>query len=184
MSYGGGAGSSYYDLARQGKVYSAYAKVTAPTIFTTAAATGGPLIWNNSTAGGLQRVNVVLLAVSLGIVTASTAAAALGITGNSGQVAAPTSTTAIDALANTNIGGPAPQSNAYRIGTVTNAGGFFQPTHNIGTGAVTAEAIAPKWVPIEGGIIIPPGSWGAVSASATASTAVLHIGLLFAEIPF
>lgn len=180
LSYGTG-NSSYYDLARQQRVFCAYATVTAPVIFSTAAGTGGPLLWNGSAT--TRKVNAVLLSVGFGIATASTVAASLGITGNSGQVAAPSATTTIDGVANTNIGGPAPACSTFRIGTVTNAGNFFQPLCAVGTGAVTVDNIDMAWADIGGSIIVPPGSWMAVAASATLTTAVMHIGMLWAEIP-
>jgi hypothetical protein len=187
MSYGGGQGSSYYDLARKGQIFSALALVTSPVIYSTAAATGGPLLWNNSDEDGLFRVNAVLLAVGIGMTTASGAASVLGITGNTGQEAAPATTTTIDAgPVNTNIGGPSTgsQCHVYRIGTPTNAGNFFQPTHSLDTAAITATPLALQWADIAGSIIVGPASWASIAAGATATSAVLQVGLLWAEIPF
>lgn len=182
LSAGTGS-SSYYDWSNRGNVYCALALVTAPVIFTTAAGTGGPLLWNNSGATGRNAVNAVILAVSAALTTASTAASVLGITGNSGQTSAPTSTTAIDYMQCTRIGGPAPVCNLYRIGTVSTAGNFFLPTHTLDTGAITATNILPAWTDIGGSIVVPPGSWASVSAAATATSAVCKIGLIWAEIP-
>jgi len=184
MSYGVG-GSSYFDLARRGQVFSALALVTAPVAYSTAAGTGGPLLWNNSAGtSSPKRVLAVLLAMGCGITTASTAATSLGITGNSGQTSAPTSTTAIDGVACTYMGGSLPLCNTYRIGTVANAGNWIQPTTAIGTGAVTLDNIDMAWVDLGGSIVVPPGSWASVAAVAVASTAVFQIGLMWAEIPF
>src|SRR4029077_3368446 len=116
LSTGTGS-SSYYDYARRGLLFCATANVTSPVIYSTAAGTGGPLIWNNTgqAAGGSNRVLVVLLALGVGITTASAVAGALGITG--GASTAPGSTTAIDGLQNLNLGNPiAAQCNAYRKG--------------------------------------------------------------------
>src|SRR5690242_11601762 len=108
-----GIGSSYYDYARRGQVYSALALVTGCVIYSTATGTGGPLLWNNS-GKGTQRVLAVLLGLGIGVTTASAAGTSIGITGNSSQTAAPSSSTAIDAgPANMLIGGPAPQCNVY-----------------------------------------------------------------------
>ena len=184
LSYGTGS-SSYYDLARQQRVFIATANVTAPVIYTTAAGTGGPLLWNNSAAAGINRVMALLLAVGVSMTTVSTAGSGLGITGNSGQTAAPTTTTAIDKVACTYVGSPVgPQCNTYRIGTVANAGGFFMPTHSLDTAAITATPMTIQWVDIAGSIIVPPGSWASVSSSATATAAVMQIGLMWAEVPF
>lgn len=183
LSFGTGT-ASYYEWAKKGQVYCAYAKVTTPVIYTTAAGTGGPLLWNNSKANGTS-VNAVILAVGADLTTASSVAATLGITGNSGQTSAPSSTTAIDAQANLFVGGGKVSSacNTYRIGTVSTAGNFFVPTHTLGTGAITTVAVLPCWVDVGGLVIVPPGSWCAVSATATATSAVVNIGLIWAEIP-
>lgn len=182
LSYGVG-GSSYYDVARNGQVFSAYAIVTAPGIYSTAAGTGGPLLWNNTAAGAVRRVNAVLLAVTCALSVVSTVAAALGITGNSGQVAAPTTTTAIDASGNMLIGGPAPTCNVYRIGTPTSAGNLFLPLLGLSTGALTVDNQLIGMIDLGGAVVVPPGSWVSLAASAVASTAVARLGLLWAEIP-
>ena len=72
LSYGTGS-SSYYDLARRQQVFIATANVTAPVIYTTAAGTGGPLLWNNSVPAGIKRVMALLLAVGVSMTTVSTA---------------------------------------------------------------------------------------------------------------
>lgn len=181
----GTQGASYYDWARKGKVYCAFASVTAPVIYSTAAGTGGPLLWNNSVVNG-SGVNAAILAVGVGVTTASGAASALGLTGNSGQSSAPSSTTAIDAVANLFVGGgvgTSPACNTYRVGTVTNAGNFFMPTHTLDTGAVTTLISSIAWVDIGGLIVVPPSSWMAVASAATATSAVCKIGLIWVEIP-
>jgi hypothetical protein len=178
----GVAGSSYFEKALLGQVFGASAIVTAPVIYSTAANTGGPLLWNNS--GVLDKpVNAVLLGVTCAVTTVSTVAAALGITGGSGQTSAPGSTTAIDTVANLKIGGPSPRCNVYRVGTPSNAGSFFLPLLGLSTGALTVDNEMLGLIHLEGMIIVPPGSWASVSASATASTAVAQIGLIWAEIP-
>ena len=177
-------GGSYYSWSKQGRVFSALALVTAPVIYTTAAGTGGPLLWNSSAINGSMAVNIVILSVGIGITTAASAASVLGITGAAGQSAAPGSTTAIDAMANLNVGaGFKSNINVYRVGTVTKAGTFFQPTHTLDTGAITTINALPAWVDIGGAIIVPPGSWASISAAATATAAVCKIGVVWAEIP-
>jgi hypothetical protein len=182
MSSGSG-GSSYYDLARNGQVFSAYAIVTAPVIFSTAAGTGGPLLWNNSGAAGTNAVDAVILGVSCAVTVVSTVAAALGITGNSGQTAAPATTTAIDSVANMRIGGTGPKCNTFRIGTPTTAGNFFLPLFQLGTGPLTVDDLEEVFIDLGGMVVVPPGSWCAIAASATATTTVGQIGLVWAEIP-
>lgn len=168
----------YYENVVRGNVFQAHAIVTAPVIYTTAAGTGGPLLWNNTTTH-----NAVLLAVSCGISTVTTVAAILGITGNSGQTAAPGSTTAIDSNKNCLIGGPATKMNLYRVGTPTSAGNFFLPFADLHTGALTVDNLGQCWVDLGGIIVVPPGCWASVAASATASTTVANFGLIYAEVP-
>jgi hypothetical protein len=168
-----------YQLAYQKKLFQAHAIVTAPVIYTTAAGTGGPLIWNGSTS-----VNVVLLKVGFGISVVTTVAASLGITGNSGQTAAPSSTTAIDSNKSLFVGSNvAPQSTAYRIGTPSSAGNFFIPFADLHTGALTVDNLGMGWIDLGGSIIIPPNSWASIAASATASTTVMQASLIYAELP-
>jgi len=157
----------------------ATAIVTAPVVFTTAAGTGGPLIWNGST-----NKLVSVLKVGYGVTTVSTVAAALGLTGNTGQTSAPTSTTAIDSRANLYLGGPASAATPYRVGTPTNAGGFFIPFGALHTGALTVDNTGMYWVDIAGAITAPPNSWVSVAASATATTTVVQVTMIWEELPF
>lgn len=173
--------SDYSTLVKSGKVYAAYALVTAPVIFSTAAGTGGPLIWNRPNSG----VDAHIIAASFGgLTTAATAAGAVGLTGNGGQVVAPTTTTAIDGFQNMLVGGPTSQmGGVFRIGTVTNAGVGIFPVIAVGTGAITAVEIEMSFVELKGGFIIPPGSWGSLAGNATLTAGVMALGLLWAELP-
>lgn len=169
----------YYTQAYYQNLYWARAVVTAPVIFTTAAGTGGPLIWNPVNS----KTNVVVLGLSLAVTTVTTVAAGLGITGASGQTSAPTSTTAIDSQQNAYIGGAASTATPFRVGTPTNAGTFFIPFFHLHTGALTTDTSGAHWVDIGGSVVCPPGSWVAVAASATATTTVAQIGMLYVEVP-
>lgn len=178
----GVAGQSVYSYAREGKVFCARAIVTAPVVFSTAAGTGGPLLWNNSAAGGCA-VNAVLLGITCALTVVTTVAAALGITGNSGQATAPGSTTAIDTSGNLLVGGKDPKCNVYRVGTPSSAGSFFLPLLALGTGALTVDNMELGFIPLHGLVVVPPGSWASIAASATASTTVAQLGLVWAEVP-
>lgn len=182
-----GTASSYYEFAKRGHVYSALARVTAPVIYSTAAGTGGPLLWNNSgpNSGGTGRgVLAVLLAMSASVTTASGVATSLGITGGTSQgTTAPTSTTVIDASGNCFFPQSAPQCNVYRKGTLATAGSFFFPTIQLDTGAVTVTNATATIVDLQGMFMVGPGGWLAVAAGATATSAVIDIGLIWAEIP-
>jgi hypothetical protein len=169
----------YYEQAARGRLFLATAIVTAPVIFSTAAGTGGPLIWNPANSG----VNVSVLAITCGLTVVTTVAAALGLTGNTGQTSAPTATTAIDSRQACLIGGQASVSTPYRVGTPTNAGGFFFPLLDLHTGALTVDNLGMGWIDVGGAIVCPPGAWVSVAASATATTTVAQLGALYAEIP-
>ena len=168
----------YFEQARYGNVFIAQAIVTAPVIYTTAAGTGGPLLWNPPTSG----VNCALLAASVGVTVVTTVAAALGITGNSGQTSAPTSTTAIDGKTNAIIGNTTSRATAFRVGTVANAGNFLLPFAALHTGALTVDNTSVAFVDLGGLIIVPPGSWASIAASATATTTVATLGLVWEEV--
>ena len=178
----GVAGSSYFDRALQGQVFAAYANVTAPVIWTTPTGTGGPLLWNNTGIAD-KPVNAVLLGVTCAVTVVTTVAAALGITGGSGQTSAPGTTTTIDSVANLKIGGAAPRCNVYRIGSPSAAGKFFLPLMGLSTGALTVDNEMMGFIPLDGMVVVPPGSWVSIAASATATTAQLTLGLIWAEIP-
>lgn len=168
----------YYEQAINKRLFMCHANVTAPVIYTTAAGTGGPLIWNSS-----PNTNVVLLAVGFGTTVVTTVAASLGITGNTGQASAPTATTAIDSRTNCFIGGNSSAATPYRVGTVVNAGSFFFPFAQLHTGALTVDTTGVTWMDLGGSIVCPPNAWVSVAASATATTTVANIGLLYAEVP-
>ncbi len=168
----------YATLAKLGKVYSAYATVTAPVIFSTAAGSGGPLIWNKPNSG----VDAHILGVGVSVSVASAVAGAVGLSCSTGQTAAPTSTTAIDGSGNCLVGGAASACNAYRVGTVANAGGFIMPVFNVGTTATSAQFVS-TWVDIGGSLVIPPGNCGFVCGTATLTTLAAGITLIWAELP-
>ena len=168
----------FWETTNRGNVFSAYAIVTAPVIYTTAAGTGGPLIWN-----GASNVNVNILKIGYGISVVTTVAAALGWTGNTGQTVAPTTTTAIDASGNLRIGGAASLATAYRIGTPISAGGNFTPFADVQTGALTTTPGVMHWIDVDGLFVIPPNCWGSIAASATATTLVLRACVIWEEVP-
>lgn len=173
----------YYELAYRGRLFTTTAFVTANVIFSTAAGTGGPLIWNPPGSG----INVVLLKVGWAVTVTTTITAAIGITGGSGQLLAPTAATAIDVAQKTTLVGSnfTSLAQAYEIGTVLNAGALFMAYGNVSTAAVTVQNPNPTWVDFEGSIIAPPGSWlSAGSCSKTLSSlAILHVSAMWAEVP-
>src|SRR5665213_1856821 len=168
----------YEELAWRGQLFMARAVVTAPVIFSTAAGTGGPFIWNGS-----SKVNVVPIALGFGQTVSATVEAALGLTGGTGQVVAPTATTAADSLTNMFLGAGQPAASAYRVATPTAAGTFFLPLADVDTGALTTGVGGFNWLELAGMMIVPPNAWIAVAASATASTLVAQTALIWAEVP-
>ena len=167
----------YAEASTRGNLFMAQAIVTAPVIWTTEAGTGGPLLWNGSST-----VKASLLAVGFGAAVVTTVAAALGITGGSGQAAAPTTTTAIDSSTNLLIGGASSACTPYRVGT-TVANLFFMPFADLHTGALTVDTSNMLWIDLGGLITVVPGCFASVAASATATTWVGNICLIWEEIP-
>lgn len=166
-------------ICTEGRLYAARAIVTAPVIFSTAAGTGGPLLWNSS-----PKTVIRLWKLGYSVTTASTVAGSIGLTGGFQGTTAPSSTTAIDSgPTNLFLGNLGPsQINAYRVGTVANAGGFYLPVADISTTALTALGDNPSFIDLDGVITVAPGYWVSVAGSATLTTAVLQVTLVWEEI--
>jgi hypothetical protein len=174
---------TYSTLVKKGLVFSAYATVTTPAVYNTAAGAGlgGPLLWNPPT----NTVDAHIIAISAMVSTAATSSVG-GLGWTSGvQVAAPTTTTAIDASGNMLVGGPSGQVKSYRIGTVSAgvAATTFMPLLQVDTGAITVSNMTPSWTILDGSLIVTPGNFGAVTGSVLFTTLVINIGLVWAEIP-
>lgn len=169
----------YANLVKAGKVFSAYATLTAPVIFSTAAGTGGPILHNPSGSG----VDAHLLAVGYSSSVVTTVAGGLGITGNSGQTAALGSTTAADGKLNHLIGTANPTCNVFRVGTPTNAGASLVPFAQFHTGALTVDTTGAGWVFLDGLYVVPPASWASPAGTATLSTLQVQVALVWAELP-
>lgn len=172
----------YFEASSRGNLFFATAIVTAPVIWSTEAGTGGPLLWNGSAASVGQRVKASILAVGFGVTVVTTVAAALGLTGGNGQTSAPTTTTAIDMSGNCLIGGAASRCTPYRIGTTTE-NDFFLALAHVHTGALTVDTTGVQWVDLGGLITVEPDSFVSVAASATATTLVASISLIWEEVP-
>lgn len=171
-------GGRYSEQTTRRNVFHARATTTAMVIYSTAAATGGPLIWNPVGSG----VNVRLLVMTACLVTASGVEGNIGLTGGT-QTAAPGSTTAIDTTTNGYIGGGGSAATAYRVGTTTAAGTFFYPLFDANTGATTIHNVDPMYIDLGGMFVAPPGTFVSVAASATLTSAVIHAGLSWEEVP-
>jgi len=168
----------YYSQVLDGRVYTCTAVSTSTIIYTTAAGTGGPLLWNNSST-----YNAVIMGAMIDVTTASGVAGSIGITGGFQGTTAPSSTTAIDAgPKNLLLGGPASQTTQYRKGTVANAGGFYIPLFTVSTAATSIQS-GWNYVDIGGLVVVPPQYYAAITASATLTSSVNNIALVWAEVP-
>lgn len=172
----------YFAASERANLFVAHAIVTAPVIYTTEAGTGGPLLWNGSGTDGGRKVNANILAVGFGVTVVTTVAAALGLTGGDAQTSAPTTTTAIDSTSNLRMGGATSRCTAYRVGT-TVENKFFMPFAHLHTGALTVDNTGIQWIDLGGLITVPPASFVSVAASATATTTVASICMVWEEIP-
>jgi hypothetical protein len=168
-------------LGGRGNVFIATATVTAMAAYTATAAVGGPLLYNGGPTGH-SGVTAYLLAIGYGLTVASAAAVSVGVAG--GVTTAPTSTSAIGIqgnaqpnLSNTSV------CTAYSTGTVSAAATFFLPTGQVGTSALTAEICDDNFIHLGGVIAVPPGSFATPAASATMTTGVLSISLVWLELP-
>ena len=122
-----------------------------------------------------------ILKVGFAVTTASTVAGALGFTGTTGTI--PTSLTAIDTTTNLYVGGPLSKITPYRVGTTSAAGTFFIPFGQITTGALTVSRDSMNWIDFNRLITIPPGAWLSVAGSATLTTAVIQVAVIWEEVP-
>jgi len=167
-------------LGGRGNVFCAYAAVTAPGLYSTAAGTGGPLLYNG-TASGHGGVTAYIMALGYGLSVAAAAAGAIGLTG--GPTTAPTSTTPITTVGNLQLNGPASLCTAYSIGTPSAPGTFFMPTGQTGTGGVTVDTADDNFIHLGGVIAVPPGYFCSVAASAVLTSAVMQVSLIWLELP-
>jgi hypothetical protein len=166
-----------YESAYNGRVFNGGAIVTAPVIFSTAAGTGGPILYNGGTS-----TNAVLLKVGISTSVVTTVAGGVGLTG--GTSIPLTSTTAADFGPKNNfMGGAAPLCSIFRVGTPVGAGGFFVPLLAVHTGALTVDTTDTAWFDIEGGFVVPPTGWISLAGSATLSTLVMQASFVWAEVP-
>lgn len=171
--------AKYATLVKLQKVFYTSAIITAPVIFSTAAQLG-PMLWNRPASG----LDAHILAIGVGQpTTASTVAGALGWASNV-QATAPTSPTAITAVNAYAGGGPSTMGGVFSGGTViVLPTPIFLPLTGVNTGAVTTQGVSSSFIDVGGALIVGPGNVGYVCSSATLSSGVFTIGLLWAELP-
>jgi hypothetical protein len=169
----------YSTLVKSQKVFWTSAIITAPVIFSTAGQLG-PMIWNRPGSG----VDAHILYVSIGSpTTATSVAGAIGLSSNA-QATVPTTATSITAW-NAYTGGAASQmGGVFSTATVIVAPTpIFLPLLGVNTGAVTTGAISQSIAEVGGAVVVAPGGIGYVCTSATLTSGVFTIGMMWAELP-
>ncbi len=169
----------YATLAKSQKLFYASAIITAPVIYSTAAQLG-PMLWNRPGSG----IDAHLLAISVSQpTTASGVAGSLGWA-SSPQTTAPTTPTAITAV-NCYAGG-----GASAMGAVNSTATVivlpvptFLPIIAVSTAAVSVNIMGTNWIDVGGGVVVGPGTVGYLCASATMTSMVTTIGIIWAELP-
>jgi hypothetical protein len=164
------------ETGMRGNLFSANAVVTAMVIYTTAAGTGGPFIWNSS---GNQVVSV--LKVGWLETTAATATGMIGVATGTGMTTAPTNS-AIATTGNLYTSGPPSTVNVYSTATSTGTPRFI-PLAQVSTAAVSTVPSNTVSFDFKGGLIIPPNCWVSLASSATLTTAVHQTFIIWEELP-
>ena len=167
----------YYENTYRKNVFTAYAAAQATSVVGTAMV--GLQLTNNSST-----VNLVLMKCAGNIIVTSATTTSLVLAQGTGQVAAPTSQTAISRVSNGYIGGAAPQGLATNAATFTNAPAAAWPLlHNTAAIAVTGED-AGFQVDFEGSIIVPPNTYVCIAAvGAAVAAGGANMSLMWCEVP-
>lgn len=172
----------YATLVKAQKVFYTSAIVTAPVIFTSAGQLG-PILWNKPGSG----IDAHLLGLSVGSpTTASSVAGSWGWMANV-QSASPTATITALTVNNAYAGGGASQLGGVMT-TTGNVGilptPIFVPLIGVNTGAITTQCLGGTgFVDVGGLFIVGPGNMGCATVSATLTSGVFTVGLLWAELP-
>lgn len=169
----------YATLVKSQKVFYTSAIITAPVIFSTAGQLG-PMLWNKPGSG----LDAHILAIGVGNPTVAS-----GVAGSIGyasavQPTAPTSPTAITAVNAYAGGGPSQMAAVNSGGTViVLPAPIFLPLVGVNTGAITTQSLTTGFVDVGGALIVGPGNVGYVCASATLTSGVFTVGIVWAELP-
>jgi hypothetical protein len=138
------------------------------------------VLWNRPASG----VDAHILAIGVGSPTVAS-----GVAGSIGyasavQPTAPTSPTAIVAV-NAYAGGGTSQMGAVNSGgtVIVLPAPIFLPLVAVNTGAITTQVLSTGFVDLGGSLIVGPGNCGYVCASATLTSGVFTIGIVWAELP-
>ena len=171
----------YSTLVKSQKVFYTTAIITAPVIYTSASQIS-PVLWNKPASG----IDAYLLGFSVGSPTTAS-----GVAGSWGwiqnvQATQPTATITNLPVQNAYAGGG--PSQLAGVMTTTGAVGIlptpiFVPLIGVNTGAITTQVIGGGYVDVGGMFIIGPGNMGCATVSATLTSGVFTVGLLWAELP-
>jgi len=175
---------NYYQLVKSGRVFQVGAAAANPTAFSGGAA-GTPLIglYNPVSSG----VDLVMLQARLGIRTTGTAAANLdfaffGV--NQGGVVVTGTQTASRNLYSLAATGGAGYAMVNVANTAALASALLAPVFTLGAVGATAAPIGGVFVDdIQGSVIVPPGAYLALGATAALTGGSLDVSLMWAEIP-
>lgn len=172
----------YGTLVKSQKVFYTAAIVTAPVIYSTAAQLG-PMLWNRPGSG----FDAHVIAISIGApTTATSVAGSLGWAANVQPTAPTTPGTALTAV-NAYAGGPT--SGLGFIGSTGTVLVLPLPTFtplipiNTATAGTGMSALLQSNIDVSGMFVVGPGNVGYVSASATLTSGVMTIGIMWAELP-
>ena len=172
----------YATLAKSQKIFYTSAIITSMASFVTAAQLG-PMIWNRPGSG----VDAHILAVCCANPTTAAAASACGAIGwaSNVQPAAPTSIGTALLTPNAYAGG-GPSAMGYVGGTGTVGilpTPIFLPLLALNQAAVSINLATPNWLDVGGSVIVAPGTVGYICGSAVLTTLVVHVGIVWAELP-
>ncbi len=169
----------YATLAKSQKLFYASAAITAPVIYSTAIQ-AGPMIWNRPASG----LDAHILALVVGqATTAYTVAGSIGWGANV-QPTAPTSPTALASVNCYAGGGVSGMGAVNTVGTVLILPvPTFLPLIAVSTAAISVSIPSATWLDVGGSVIVGPGTVGYICGSATLSTGIATIGIVWAELP-
>ena len=149
----------------------------------TATNTGG-LVLNNPIG---NTKNLVLRAVSVGVILAQTNAAVISIgTGYSSTVAIAGTLTAITpSNALVGPGGAASTAGLYSSASITLQATPVIARHicSVSTGALTVQQGLQFYVDLQGGIVLQPGAYANIVSSAAGTASSLFFGFVWTELP-
>ena len=174
----------YYSLAKAGKLFTLGGSALNPTAFTGGAA-GTPLIglYNPASSG----VDLVILKARLGIRTTGSAGANLdfnwfGVA--QGGVAVTGTQTAARQVYSLGATGSAAYGMVNTANTAALASALLQPSLSLGNVTTTAGLNAGVFDDlVNGSLIVPPGAYLALGASASLTSASIDVSVIWGELP-